>query len=167
MPDTTTRGASYRGVQVGDRLRHTETGRTHTVTRIDPNDPTMPFLMDNGIWWCEQTPGGWRSHEIDASISQTHALHLADINGDGLTDFVTGKRFWAHNGHDPGSYEPAELCWFERKRTAGRPEWTKRQIDVESGVGLHCRVVDVDGDGLLDIVTSNKKGVHYFRQVRR
>ncbi len=120
-----------------------------------------------GISWSQQTPQGWQAHEIDNSVSQTHALHLADLNGDGLTDFVTGKRFWAHNGGDPGSYEPAVLCWFEQKRGDGRPEWVKHVIDADSGVGLHFQIVDVNGDGLLDVVTSNKKGVHYFQQVRK
>ena len=109
---------------------------------------------------------GWsdKRSPIDRSISQTHALHLADINRDGLMDFVTGKRYWAHNGNDPGSDEPAVLCWFELQREDGRPVWTKHQIDDNSGVGLHAQVIDINGDGLLDIVTSNKKGVHLFIQ---
>jgi len=120
-----------------------------------------------GISWCEQAGEEWRIHEIDQSLSQPHAVHLADINGDGLTDFVTGKRFWAHNGHDPGSFEPAILCWFEQKRKDNRPQWVRHDIDVESGVGLHFRIVDINGDKLLDVVTANKKGVHYFQQVRK
>ena len=119
-----------------------------------------------GIWWCEHKPDGWTMHEIDKSISQTHALHLADLNGDGLVDFVTGKRFWAHNGHDPGSDQPVVLCWYEMSRKDGQPAWTKHVIDSESGVGLHFVIADVNGDGLLDIVTSNKKGVHYFEHLR-
>jgi len=131
------------------------------------NDVLGSSAHGYGICWCEQTPEGWRIHEIDKSDSQTHALHLADLNGDGLVDFVTGKRFWAHNGHDPGSYEPAVLCWFEQKRKDGRPDWIKHQIDVDSGVGLHFQIVDLGGDKLLDVVTSNKKGVYYFQQVRK
>ncbi len=56
-----------------------------------------------GIAWTEQTADGWKIHMIDESDSQTHAIQLADMNGDGLLDFVTGKRYWAHNGHDPAS----------------------------------------------------------------
>ena len=55
-------------------------------------------------------------------ISQMHALDLADINGDGLKDIVTGKRFWAHgpNG-DVEPDAPAVLYWFELRRDkAGR-----------------------------------------------
>ena len=130
------------------------------------NDVLGSSPHDYGIWWCEQTPDGWKQHEVDKSISQTHALHLADIDGDGLMDFVTGKRYWAHNGGDPGSAEPAVLCWFKLRREDGRPVWTKHQIDDDSGAGLHFEIVDLNGDGLLDIATSNKKGVYVFIQRR-
>jgi HEAT repeat protein len=119
-----------------------------------------------GLWWYEQTPQGWTPHEIDHSISQLHALHLADINGDGLPDLVTGKRFWAHRHNDEGIDDPSVLCWFELKRDGGRPSWIRHDIDFASGVGLHVQVVDLDGDGLLDIATSNKKGVYVFSQER-
>ena len=120
-----------------------------------------------GIWWHERTARGWKTHVIDKSYSQTHALCLADINGDGLPDFVTGKRWWAHMGRDPGSDGPVLLCWHELARKDGRPVWTRHQIDIGSGVGTQFEVVDINGDGLLDVITSNKKGVYYFQQARR
>ena len=120
-----------------------------------------------GIWWYEQTePGKWETHEIDKSYSQTHAVCLADINGDGLPDFVTGKRFWAHNGNDPGADGPAVMCWYELNRQDGKARWIRHQFDHDSGMGTQFEVADVNGDGLLDVVTSNKKGVHYFEQYR-
>lgn len=118
-----------------------------------------------GIAWSEQTPDGWQTHMIDERDSQTHAIHLADLNGDGLMDFVTGKRYWAHFVHDPGSHEPSVLCWYEASRKDGKVSWIKHQIDDDSGVGLHFRIVDVNNDGRLDIVTANKKGVFYFEQL--
>ena len=120
-----------------------------------------------GIWWHEQTKEGWKTHEIDRSFSQTHGLCLADINGDGLPDFVTGKRWWAHGGGDPGGDQPAVFFWFELKRDGKRATWIPHRFDNDSGPGTQFEVVDVDGDKLLDVVTSNKKGVHYFRQVRK
>ena len=120
-----------------------------------------------GIAWSEQTPAGWQTHMIDEQDSQTHALHLADLNGDGLLDFVTGKRYWAHFVHDPGSHEPSVLCWYELSRKEGKVSWIKHQIHDDSGVGLHFRIVDVNADGRLDIVTSNKKGVFYFEQLAK
>jgi hypothetical protein len=131
------------------------------------NDVLSSSAHRFGIWWHEQTPDGWKTHEIDRSFSQTHAVCLADINGDGLPDFVTGKRWWAHMGKDPGADMPAVVVWFELARKNGRPQWTKHVIDGDSGVGTGFEVSDVDGDGLLDVVTSNKKGVYYFRQTRK
>ena len=37
-----------------------------------------------GIWWHEQLPKAeWKTHEIDSGFSQTHAICLADVDGDG------------------------------------------------------------------------------------
>ena len=119
-----------------------------------------------GVWWHEQgADGKFTPHLIDDTFSQLHGLCLADINSDGLPDFVTGKRWWAHGGRDPGGDQPAVFYWFELQREQGRPTWTRHQIDHDSGPGTQFVVQDVDGDGLLDVVSSNKKGVYYFRQV--
>jgi len=121
-----------------------------------------------GMWWHQQGKDAqgnptWEKHEISKLFSQTHGLALADINKDGNPDLVTGKRFFAHNGKDPGEFEPAVLYWFEFKPGA-TPTWIPHQIDDNSGVGLHLVVEDMNRDGLLDIITANKKGAHVFLQ---
>jgi len=115
-----------------------------------------------GVWWTRREEDAWRTYLIDNEISQTHAVCIADIDGNGTPDFVTGKRYWAHNGHDIGSAEPAFLCWFSLKRGAPRPSWTKYTIDDHSGVGLQVLACDIDRDGDQDIVVSNKLGVFLF-----
>jgi len=122
-----------------------------------------------GIWWFEQTKTAegikWIKRVIYKEFSQTHALILADINRDGRMDFVTGKRYYAHNGRDPGGKEPVVLYWFERTGPAkGPPQFTPHLIDSDSGIGTQFEVTDMNGDKRLDIVTSNKKGVHVFMQ---
>ena len=120
-----------------------------------------------GIWWHEQLDGGkWRTHEIDKSFSQTHAMCVADVNGDGMLDFITGKRYWAHGGRDPGGNDPAVFHWFEFSRKDDKPTWTRHQFDHDSGPGTQFQLADVNGDKLIDVVTSNKKGVHVFVQQR-
>ncbi|HEV2482803.1 MAG TPA: VCBS repeat-containing protein, partial [Puia sp.] len=114
-----------------------------------------------GIWWHEHTDTGWAHHLIFDKVSETHAMALADVNGDGYPDLVTGKRYYAHNGEDPGAHEPADLYWFEFK-PGPQPEWIPHLIDDDSGVGLQVLVQDLNGDGLKDIIVSNKKGVFFF-----
>jgi len=101
-------------------------------------------------------------------ISQTHALHLADINGDGVKDLVTGRRFWAHGPRgDAAPTEPTFLFWFEGRRGKdGIMTFMPHLIDDDSGIGTQFAVNDINGDGLLDVIISNKKGVFVFEQVR-
>ncbi len=122
-----------------------------------------------GIWWHEQVQDGdsirWVKHEIYTKFSQTHGMALVDINGDGNPDLVTGKRYFAHNEHDPGSLEPSVLYWFEYK--PGKvPTWIPHEIDDNSGAGLQVVTKDMNNDKLVDIIVSNKKGVYIFEQVR-
>lgn len=131
------------------------------------NDVVSSSAHDFGIWWHQQTADGWKTHEIDRSFSQTHGMCFADMNGDGLPDLITGKRWWAHGpSGDPGSDQPAVLYWFELSRQDGKPVWTPHLIDHDSGVGTQFEVVDTNGDGLLDIVVGNKKGAFLFVQER-
>jgi hypothetical protein len=105
---------------------------------------------------------------VFALPGQTHALNFVDVDGDGLKDFVTGRRYWAHGptGDDQPA-DPAYLYWFKAKKDkTGLTTFAPMKIDDESGVGTQFAVEDVDGDGLLDIVISNKYGVFLFLQVR-
>lgn len=123
-----------------------------------------------GIWWHEQVRNGdsvsWKQHLIYKGFSQSHSLLLKDINGDGHPDLITGKRYWAHNGGDPGAREPAVLYWFEYN-PGHNPLWIPHLIDYDSGVGLNFVCADMNGDGLPDIIISNKKGVFIFEQVKQ
>ncbi len=126
-----------------------------------------------GIWWFEQgapkdgSPSFTRHDLFPDLVSETHALIAADVNGDGLKDLVTGKRFWSHGRSEPGSEKPARLYWLEaRKGPSGETSFVPREIDDQSGIGTQFMVTDFNGDGLLDIVTANKKGVFLLEQAR-
>jgi hypothetical protein len=135
-----------------------------------------------GLLWFEQVKKGeeitFREHVIlnkDATknkqgvqFSQVHALDLVDMDGDGLKDILTGKRFWAHGktGPDPESDgSPAVVYWFKLTRpAAGQAEYEARLIDDDSGVGTQVAAACVDGDKLPDVIVGNKKGVYILLQ---
>lgn len=132
-----------------------------------------------GLSWFEQVRQNgeitFREHVIlnkDASknsygvaFSQLHSLSLIDIDGDGLKDIVTGKRFWAHgkNGPDPDSNGQAVLYWFKLKRSAGgQVDFIPHLVDDDSGVGTEVTTGYVSNKKRPDIVVGNKKGVFIF-----
>ena len=132
-----------------------------------------------GLVWFKQVRDvngkiSWNRNEIlpispkmdsdDLRISQMHAFDLADFNGDGVPDFVTGKRYWAHGPKgDKEPDAPAALVWFETKRDGkGGATFIPHIIDVDSGVGTQVVAVDLNSDGIPDVVVSNKKGTFVF-----
>jgi len=143
-------------------------GHTPQIVTCDVNADGLPDVITSsahghGIYWLEQTREGdqcqWERHEIDKSWSQAHSITLADIDGDGDQDMVTGKRFMAHNGGDPDALGPLGVYWYELK-PGPKPEWVKHAITYNEGIGagLNIPVVDLDGDGDPDVVVTGKFG---------
>jgi hypothetical protein len=150
-------------------------GATGFIHVLDINGDGRPDIVttmahDYGIFWLEQTAGGkWIKHMIDDTYSQAHALVLADINGDGQIDLLTGKRYMAHD-HDPGAREPLGIYWYEyRKGTNGEIVWTKHIIDYSSraGGGMQIATADLDHKGVLDFAVGGKSGLFLFRNLRK
>lgn len=110
-----------------------------------------------------------RENPYGVCFSQVHALDLVDIDGDGIKDLVTGKRFWAHGPEgDPEPNAPAVLYWFRLVRSNGDTvDWVPHLIDDDSGVGTQVVAGDVTGNGYPDVIVGNKKGTFLFKQERR
>lgn len=108
-------------------------------------------------------------NKYGVKFSQIHAIDLIDMDGDGLKDLVTGKRFWAHGPQgDPEPNEPAVLYWFKLVRGPNHTaDYVPYLIDNNSGVGTQVAAADINGDGLPDIVMGNKKGGFVFLHEKR
>ena len=99
----------------------------------------------------------------DLRISQLHAFDLVDMNNDGLLDFVTGKRFWAHGPTgDKEPNAPAVVYWFELQRTPTGPKFIPHLIDDKSGVGTQVATAKLNADSIPDVIVGNKKGTFVF-----
>jgi FG-GAP-like repeat len=139
------------------------------------NDLIMSSAHLAGVWWFENVGTNeepqHKYHLIFEEVSQTHALHLVDINGDGQKDLVTGKRWWAHG--PKGDINPNAtpvMFWIEVKRTKGKPpQFAPHVIDASAGTGMGTQftVLDFNGDKLLDLILSNKKGTNVILQERK
>jgi hypothetical protein len=153
-------------------------GRNDVITSLAAHGYGLTWFRNvddgkGGIGFEENTfmnkePG---ENRYGVKFSQLHAIDLQDVDGDGLKDIVTGKRFWAHGPTgDPEPGAPAVLYWFRLVRHADKSvDFVPYRIDDDSGVGTQVLVADVNGDRLLDVVVGNKKGVfvhvHQVRQV--
>ena len=147
-------------------------GRADVVTAIEAHG--------HGLAWNEQKPdGSFVRHPIMGKtagesaggvvFTQPHAVEMADIDGDGQRDIVTGKRYFAHG--PKGDIDPLGtpvLYWYRVSHDeSGKVSFEPHRIDDASGVGTQFTVRDVTGDGQVDIGIANKRGVFFFRQEAR
>lgn len=133
------------------------------------HDVIMSSAHKYGVWWFENTGAGKQMvfHKIDDTVSQTHALLMVDLKGNGNPHLVTGKRFWAHNGSDPGEKEPVAMLTYEIIREKGQPpKFVRREIGagLDTGIGTQFEIRDFNADGQFDVILSNKKGVNVLLQ---
>jgi hypothetical protein len=108
----------------------------------------------------------WTRHNIDPFFSQYHEMHWVDIDGDGQCELITGNRYRAHCGNEPGETETVGIYCF---KWAGE-FFVKQVIDHgcapdASGTGIHMAIADADGDGRLDIVAPGKEGLFLFQNL--
>ncbi len=132
-----------------------------------------------GLSWFEQTRTaegaiGFKEHVITSAkaeekiggvqFSQLHAVALADMDGDGLQDIITGKRWWAHGpkGDADPNGTPVIYAFLLRRGADGTVRYEPKQIDDASGIGVQLVVTDANGDGRPDLVSANKRGTFVF-----
>lgn len=122
-----------------------------------------------GVYWLEQLrddEGGgrsWTRHAIDTSWSQGHSPLWADLDGDGRGELITGKRYMAHGGADPGEYDPIAIYRYQfEPTTRSWNRWIVSPLGERVGIGLDPKIADMDGDGDLDLMASGRSGLYWL-----
>jgi dienelactone hydrolase len=134
------------------------------------NDIVYTRGHDFGIYWLQQTRGKdnqikWIKHAIDSSVPGCHAPLWADMDGDGVKELVLGRRYLAHEGKDPGEYDPQAAYRYQydpKTRT-----WKRWLISYNDGIcfGLDPKPVDVNGSGRLDLVVGGRNGLYWLENL--
>ena len=132
------------------------------------NDIIWGLGHDYGLfWWENKGPKSgddsgslqFKEHLIDREYSQSHTLAWADLTGDGKPELITGKRYYAHNGGDPGGELPPSMYYYTLDKDQAK---FKRHTIEEGhvGTGLQIAVADFNDDGKADIAVAGKSGTH-------
>ncbi len=139
------------------------------VNKDGLNDMIVGQAHDYGLDWYEQKKDKnskkilWIKHAIDPYNSQFHAMQWVDIDGDGKEELVTGKRYRAHNGNDPGESDPLGIYYYKWNGDS----FTKQIVSYGplgegKGLGIYFSVTDLTGSGRKDIVVAGKDGLYIF-----
>lgn len=137
------------------------------VNKDGLNDFIVGQAHDYGLDWYEQKKDGekiyFEKHPIDSFQSQYHCLEWADIDNDGEMELVTGKRYRAHNGNDPGGHDDLGMYYFKWNGES----FTKNVISYGpfgegKGAGIYFSIADLNNSGYLDIVVAGKDGLVVF-----
>ena len=101
------------------------------------------------------------------AFSELHGSTFADVDGDGIPDFIVGKRYFSHldTNIDPDPRDAPVLYWYRTVRNSKAPggaELVPHLIDNHTGVGSDVLAVDLNKDGAMDIVTATRFGTFIY-----
>jgi len=138
------------------------------VNQDGHNDLIIGQGHNYGLDWYEQRIDKkknriWVKHSIDPFNAQFHTMTLSDIDNDGVSELITGKRYRAHNDNDPGAHDPIGLYYFKwNGESFSKQVISYGGLGEGKGTGIFFAVEDLNNDNWKDIVVAGKDGLCVF-----
>lgn len=140
------------------------------------NDGYMDIVYGGGhgygLYWLEQKRkdfenSNWVLHVVDDAASQYHWMALADIDGDGENEIITGKRYKAHGDKDPGTFDPLVLSYYKPDHKGRLIRYIIDHGDASSscGIGMDPKAGDFFGNGRVDILAPGVDGLAIYENL--
>lgn len=131
------------------------------------NDIIVGQAHSYGLDWYEQTTKSgkidWIKHVIDPYNSQFHSMEWIDLDNDGKFELLTGKRYRAHNGNDPGEKDLVGIYYYQwNGETFVKQVISHGPYGVGKGIGVFFSTADLHGSGRKDIIVAGKDGLFVF-----
>ncbi len=105
--------------------------------------------------------GEWASYKID-DLPFAHGVHFADIDGDGQQELIAGTMRGTASDKPLDWDDPGLLVYYKIPENPKKDKWIRRVIDDKVKRLHNIHIVDLDGDGRLDIVVGCKQGILWY-----
>ncbi|MDT8301485.1 MAG: VCBS repeat-containing protein, partial [Sedimentisphaerales bacterium] len=115
-------------------------------------DGRNDVLIKEGWWEAprDRTESNWKFHPTNLGADCADIL-VYDMDDDGDNDVITSS---AHN---------YGIWWFEQSRGADGPQFEQHLISKEFSQPHAIRLIDMNGDGIKDLVTGKRHLAHMGR----
>nr|WP_257469951.1 FG-GAP-like repeat-containing protein [Prochlorococcus marinus] len=107
------------------------------IVSASREDSTIAWYENNGA-----ADPSWTAADIATSANGAQRVFVADMDGDGDLDIVSG------------SYFDDTIAWYENNGAAN-PSWASADIATSADGAHDVYVADMDGDGDMDIVSAS------------
>jgi len=114
-------------------------------------DGRVDVILENGWLEAPLKPFAekWTFHKEFSLQSASVPIIIADINGDGKNDFITGR------AHGYGLY------WYEQfSDSSGKRNWKEHPIDLSNSQYHTMEWEDIDNDGIPELITGKRYRAH-------
>jgi len=114
-----------------------------------PQGGDEPLII---VWFehPENQESPWQDHEIGTTNHPADRLGVADLNGDNRADVVVCEERW------PGLEPDGNIFWFQQPANSD-DKWIRNRIATQYSIN-NLDLKDMDGDGAIDLITSEHKG---------